>query len=358
MDRTWRLWAGWDRMVSVAEGLSIDDLMPYSISEKHSNPILHLYRFKPSAIVGKYQDIEAALKISRCRELGIEFNRRSTGGGTVIMGEKAVALGFGISLDYGSMGGGIDAIFKTMSRILIRALRDLGVDAEFRPKNDLEVRGKKIAGLSASAEVGAGLLFHCSMLVDFDIELMLQIMSTPSEKLYDKGYSCFSERLTTIERELGRTVDMSEVMQIIKASFEKEFNVSFQRDSLSDWETRKAEEIKEKRYTNPHWIFSHKHPRSHMGEAFKKTPGGLLHVYLALAGTAIDQVIITGDFFSTSKDIHRIESILKWTPAKKDRIMENLNEVWREGLIYGVSREDIAETIVEAKNRMISSQNN
>lgn len=51
-------------------------------------------------IVGRYQDIEAALKLDRCRERGVEYNRRSTGGGTVIMGPEIVALGLGINVDH------------------------------------------------------------------------------------------------------------------------------------------------------------------------------------------------------------------------------------------------------------------
>lgn len=354
MKPVWRLFRHWDRMVSASEGLAIDDALAHSISEQGSAPILHLYRFKPAAIVGKYQDIEAALKIDRCRELGVEFNRRSTGGGTVIMGEKVVALGFGVPLDYGPMGKGIDAVFGIMSSLLIRALNNLGVEAVFRPKNDIEVQGKKIAGLSASAEVGSCLLFHCSMLVDFDIGLMLDIMNLPSEKLYDKGYSCFSQRLTTIERELGKPVGVDTVMETIVESFEREFGAQFEPSPLSEWEKARTKQLEKERYQNPEWIFSHKHPRSRMGEAYKKTPGGLLQIYLALAGSVIDQVVITGDFFSTGADINRIEAALKWTPAKRERILENLKSVWRDGVIYGVTREDLADAILLAKERLLA----
>ena len=97
MNHKWRLLKAWDRQVFTAEGLAMDDCMAYAISEKGSSPILHLYRFTPAAIVGKYQDMKAALKLDRCKARGVEYNRRSTGGGTVIMAEKVAALGFGIS---------------------------------------------------------------------------------------------------------------------------------------------------------------------------------------------------------------------------------------------------------------------
>ena len=103
----WRLIKNTEDQVSTALGLAIDDMLPLSLYAHGSPPILHLYTFKPSAIVGKYQDIEAALRLDRCRDRGIEFNRRSTGGGTVIMGPKVVALGLGIDIDQPGLGGGI-----------------------------------------------------------------------------------------------------------------------------------------------------------------------------------------------------------------------------------------------------------
>ena len=349
MNKPWRLLKGWDHLVSTADGLAVDDCLAHTVSEQGSAPILHLYRFKPSVIVGKYQDIEAALNLDRCRARGVEYNRRSTGGGTVIMGERVVALGFGISLDHPRMNRSINAIFRVMSSILIRALKNLGVEAVFRPKNDLEVEGKKIAGLSASSEVGSGILFHCSMLVDFDIPLMLDIMNVPAEKNYEKGYNCFSQRLTTVERELGHTVSMDEVMEAIWRSYEEEFQVEFAPDELSPWEKVKVGELKVSRYEDPRWIFSQRHPRNRMGEALRKTRGGLLQVYLSLSGSIIEQVIITGDFFSSSADINRIESVLKWTPAVKQHILDNLGSVWTEEIIYGVEMEELAETIVQAR---------
>ena len=94
----WRLFKNISRPVSTAAGLAVDDTLPQSVANHRSPPILHLYTFVPSVIVGKYQDIKAALRLERCRARGIECNRRSTGGGTVIMGPEIVALGLGINV--------------------------------------------------------------------------------------------------------------------------------------------------------------------------------------------------------------------------------------------------------------------
>ena len=349
----WRLIKEISRPVSTAEGLALDDTLPLSVEQNQSPPILHLYTFVPSAIVGKYQDIRAALKLDRCRERAIEYNRRSTGGGTVIMGPEIMALGLGINVDYPGLGHGVGPLFESLSRVLIKALGMFGIKALFRPKNDLEVMGKKIAGLSAAAETGKSLLFHTSLLVNFDIPLMLDIMNTPLIKLHDKGYNCFSQRTTTVNTEAGRDIPVSDVMDAVQRSFEEEFRISFLECKLEKWEQETAKRLVKERYTNPGWIFSHKHPRARMGVGRLKTGGGLVEVYLSLSGGSIENVIITGDFFSSGKDIHRIERALKWTSARKERIEENLGRIWREDMIYGLDVPTLTKAILQAKDNQV-----
>jgi lipoate---protein ligase len=353
MKNRWRLFRNLDRPMTTAEGLAVDDTLPRSVSRNGSPPLLHLYTFVPSVIVGKYQDIEAALKLDRCRARSIEYNRRSTGGGTVIMGPEIVALGFGINVDYPGLKGGVGGLFETMSRVLCGALDNLGIRARFQPKNDLEVQGRKIAGLSAAAETGKSLLFHTSLLVDFDIPLMMDIMNTPLMKLEDKGYNCFSQRMTTVRRETGREVSVEEVMDRIRESFEAVFDSAFEEDQPDPWERHTISRLIRERYTQESWIFSHKHPRSRMGIGRLKTKGGLLEIYLSLAGGSIEHVVITGDFFSSPEQVSRIENVLKWTSARKERIEESLASVWEEDMIYGIDVPTLTTAILKAKENQV-----
>ncbi len=353
MTETWRLFRNVTRTLSTAQGLAVDDTLPRSVALHHSPPILHLYRFVPSAIVGKYQDIEAALKLDRCEARGIEVNRRSTGGGTVIMGPEVVSLGLGIEVDHPGLKGGVGGVFDSLSRILGHALSTFGIEAYFQPRNDLEVDGRKIAGLSAASEVGKSLLFHTSLLVDFDVDLMLDIMNTPLIKLSDKGYNCFSQRMTTVRREAGRRVEVEDVIDAVAGAFESGFGIRFAQDEPDAWEQESVQDLVDQRYTQRDWIFSHKHPRARMGVGRVKTRGGLLEIYLSLAGGSIENVVITGDFFSTTEDVNRLEKALKWTSAREDRIAENLADVWKEDMIYGLDVPTLTRAILEAKENQV-----
>jgi lipoate---protein ligase len=353
MSREWRLFKNLTRSVSTAEGLAVDDTLPQSVAQHGSPPILHLYTFIPSVIVGKYQDIEAALRLDRCSARGIEYNRRSTGGGTVIMGPRIVALGLGINVDYPGLKKGVGGVFESLSRVLVRALDHVGIHARFQPKNDLEVHGRKIAGLSAASEADTCLLFHTSLLVDFDIALMTDIMNTPVIKLEDKGYNCFSQRMTTVRDELGRDLSVAEMMAAIQNAFEVEFGIAFKEDQPDEWEHHTICRLIEERYTRDEWIFSHRHPRARMGVGQLKTRGGLLEIYLSLSGGSIEHVLITGDFFSTSEDLHRIENALKWTSARRESIEANIASVWHDDMIYGLDVSILTDAVLLAKQNQV-----
>ena len=269
------------------------------------------------------------------------------------MGPAVMSLGLGINVDYPGLKRGIGGVFESLSQVLGRALAGLGIQSYFQPKNDLEVNGKKIAGLSASAETGTSLLFHTSLLVDFDIGLMTDIMNTPLIKIRDKGYNCFSQRMTTIVQELKRKVAVGDVMDAVIRAFEDEFNIIFREDSPDAWENNTINRLINERYTRDEWIFSHKHPRSRMGIGQLKTKAGLLEIYLTLAGASIESVMITGDFFSTTEDIHRLENALKWTSSLRENIEKNLSAVWRDDIIYGLDVPTLADAIIKAKENQM-----
>ena len=349
----WRLFKQVSKPLSAAEGLAIDDTLPRSVTNHNSPPILHLYTFIPSVIVGKYQDIEAALKLERCRQRGIEYNRRSTGGGTVMMGPEIVALGLGIPSDYPGLHGGLGGVFDALGRVLLKALERLGIRARFQPKNDLEVEGRKIAGLSAASETDRSLLFHTSLLVDFDIPLMTDIMNTPLIKVGDKGYNCFSRRMTTIREELDENIPVAAVMEAVEESFEESFHIRFRDSQPDEWETKTIHRMVEERYTKKAWIFSHKHPRARMGVGRLKTRGGLLEIYLSLSGGSIEEVMITGDFFSTTEAVNHLEKSLKWTSSGKESIQSHIEEVWNEDMIYGLDVPTLTKAILLAKENQV-----
>ncbi len=207
---------------------------------------IRLYTYgERCALVGKYQDAYAEIDLQYCATNDTKVNRRPTGGGAIIMGEGqlGVAMALPLPADFSFLK--LTLIFEMYSRGIILGLRRLGISAEFRPKNDLLVRGKKIAGL-AFATIGETGLFHASILADLNEEVMLRVLRIPQSK---------KTLLTTISRESGRTVSTSEVREAVKEGCKEAFSVGLINSSLSPIELQGIELLERAKYKNPLWIF-------------------------------------------------------------------------------------------------------
>lgn len=356
MNENWRLILQKD--TSAAYGLAVDETTSLSVARNNSPPVLHLYNFLPCIVLGRYQSAEESIDVEACRMHGLEINRRHTGGGTVMMGPKQLALGFSIPKDYPGAGPSINDIFVNLSGVLCKALEKVGVKARFRPKNDIEVKKKKIAGLSASLEERDVAFFHTSLLLDFDFKLMLKVFKLPIKKLSDKHISCFTDRMTTVKAERKRRMDLPSFQSLVRKAFEEHFDISFRIDTLNQWELDQLDVLLRHRYTNPEWIFSRRHPKVGMGFASVKTPGGLVELGVTLTGEVIEAAYLSGDFLSTGDEINQVESALRYCAATKTAVTKRLRNVMGAGTIFKVKRDTIVKLAVEAaKNARVARDN-
>ena len=337
--------------LSSSLGLAIDEALCESVSKKSAPPSLHLYNYLPCAIVGRYQNVSACLRLDRCEARGIEVNRRITGGGTVFMTPDQMAFGLVLPNDFPGLPRAIQPAFEFLAQAFARALENFGLQAEFMGKNDLTVNGKKIAGLAISQDMENITFFHTSLLLDFDMETMLDILNLPTQRMLDRGVSCFDSRMTTIRKEAGEKITLQEVQDSVHHGIEETFQIELPLENLTPDEEKKVQDLLREKYENEKWIFGMRAPKRRMNYSEKKTEGGLIQLHLCLSGNAIESVLITGDYFSRTRDIAKLESLLKWTPAKKSIIEEKLSESRADTFIHKVDLPLILDLIEEAASQ-------
>ena len=103
-------------------------------------------------------------------------------------------------------------------------MRDFGVKAEFRPRNDLEVDGRKISGTGGSFD-GDCFLFQGTLLIDFNLENLIKALRIPTEKLNRKELSSARERVISLSELLGYAPPAPEIKAALAASFSRVFRV-------------------------------------------------------------------------------------------------------------------------------------
>lgn len=314
-----------------------------SVSEG-ADPILRFVIFDPQAILlGYHQSAEQEINLERAKLKGWHIGRRPTGGGTIMMGPGQ--LGWEIYADSSMLGGSPESAMRKSADAVISTLSKYGVSANFRPKNDVEVQGRKISGLGAFS-VGKHISVTGTILVDFDVEEMIETLKLSTEKMKDKVSKAFKDRLTWLGRELGEQVDMEDVIAKAKEAFQQSLGVELEEGYYTEKEKESISEL-ELKYKSHEWVFGLR--KSLEGENVRrgeiKLPGGLFRAEVKMAGKGlIESVLITGDFFvEPRRSIYDLEARLKWTRVEDVR-SEMLD--WFKGVkIIGVDQDKLIEFI-------------
>ena len=343
--KTWRLIT--DDGASASGGLATDEsLMRRYATGDPPPPTLRLYTYADhAALVGRFQDPRAELRLDVCRAEGIAVNRRPTGGGAILMGEQQLGVALVTSLRDPNTPAHARAIIDTFGRGVLLGLKRLGIPAEIRGKNDIAVDGRKIAGLGIYVDANDGVLFHASVLAGLDIDLMLRILNIPAAKLGGQAADAVRQRITTVTAERGRACSTEDLRLCVEAGFEDAFGIRVRPEPLDPAELAAARDVEAQRYGRDDWIYG-RAAETPEGTAILKTPGGLLRIALTLGGDAIKDALIAGDFMARERAVAEIEAALKWAAADKGRVGEAVETGWsRGGGLDGVAPGDLTEAV-------------
>jgi len=343
---------------SAAENMAVDETL---LELKSKERIPHTLRFlqfsNPTVLVGHHQSVEEEVRLDYCRRKGIEINRRLTGGGALYWGRKELGWEIYISKKDPRVPSDIPTLYRKMGEGAARGLRHLGVRTHFRPRNDIEIRGRKISG-TGGTELSGAILFQGTILVDFDVDEMLRALRIPTEKLQDKEIESVKERVTCLKWELGYTPPASEIEASLARGFEEIFDVAFNQKGLTP-EEEDLLKAKLPYYSSSEYIFKVREslPRRKTLTSVMKAPGGLIRTSIAIdmKTQVISQILITGDFFSYPKRaIFDLESLLKNSKAHHSNIEGIIRSFFadKKTEIPGIRPVHLIQAIDEAIQKM------
>lgn len=342
--------------VHADEGLAVDEAIMWRYGrgeEASSSATLRLYSYRPHcALVGRYQAIEEEVNVEFCRQHGVQLGRRPTGGGAIIMGPGQLGIAIAASTRPHELPRGA---LKRYAGGVIAGLARLGITAHFRSKNDLEVGGRKIAGLGLYLDQRGAMLFHASVLVELDVALMLKVLRIPGAKFSDKAVARVEERVTTISHELRKRTSIAEIRSVIAHGIADAFEVDLGLDELDSAEAVRAAELASTLYRSKEWIFQQSPRRDARGTSLLKTPEGLLRIFVGVHGEIVKTVLVTGDFNILPPGVTRLEAALRWCRADRERIYRATTSTLTAQDL-GVSPTEVAEAVWQAAARGLALQ--
>jgi lipoate-protein ligase A len=297
------------------ENVAFDQALIEARNAEKIPDTVRFLRFRPSALVGLHQILGHEVRLDYCRQAGIEVGRRITGGGGLYLDEGQI--GWELVMSRRRLGTtDLAEVAARICRAAASGLRRLGIAAEFRPRNDIEVEGRKISGTGGFID-GDTLFYQGTLLIDFDPARMIEVLKVPVEKLAKRDLDDARRRVTTVREVLGRTPDLDEIYAALLAGFREELGFAPRWGTASEYEESLAAALYEREFGSDEFVHLVDAPEADDGlvSATLVRRGGTLRADIRLEGPGlgrIREVLLTGDFFVTPpRTIFDLEASLR-----------------------------------------------
>ncbi len=336
---------GWN---SAGWNITVDSVLLEMMSRGEIPPTFRFLSFNPSCVlVGYHQCVTQEVRVGFCEEGGIEINRRITGGGTVFFDPSQLGWEIVALRDDPVFPSKPEDLYRVFGEAFACGLRLLGIPARYKPRNDIEVEGRKISG-TGGITLGNAFLFQGTLLVKDEIETMLKALMVPVEKLRRKEIASLRERVTCVERELGRVPSRDEFKNAILAGFKEVLGLTFEQGKLTRKEVQRINSACEYFLSND-WVHKIEYPEGTQGmlNYTHRRKGGIVRVSMIV--NAVDKILrstmIYGDFFisppAVLMDLERLLKNIRMEPKGIEDIVERFFAEREEEMeIVGLSKED------------------
>ena len=313
----------------------------------------------PLVSIGYFQDAEKEIDIDYCKKAGIPITRREVGGGATFLDKNQIFYQLIWRKDNPCFPQRVEDIFSYLSQPVCDTYRDFGINAHFRPGNDIVTKEeRKIAG-EGGGDIGKSMVFVGGILMDFDYQTMSKILKVPDEKFRDKIYKSMEENLTTMKEEIGIIPERAEIVQSLINNYEK-ITGKLKPVLLTQATFDKMREI-EKLFNSDNFLYK-KTPRIPKGVKIRegieiqyskyKARGGLIRTAQEVKNNVIEAIHLSGDFqFFPKSKLVGIEDDLKHVKKKERTLISKIEDFYDEQEIEspGVEPEDITNAIIEAE---------
>ncbi|MBI4797905.1 MAG: DUF116 domain-containing protein [Desulfarculus sp.] len=348
--------------LSAAENMALDEVLTRRAGLGTSPPTLRFLRFKPdAALLGYHQEAARELRLDYCAQEGIEVNRRLTGGGALLFQTSALGWELIAPLGAAPFQGGFEVALTRICEAAARGCSRLGLEARFRPRNDIEVDGRKISGTGGMVLEG-GALFQGTVLVKNEIGRFLRALRVPVEKLKKREIESLMQRLAFVEDLLGGELDLAELKAALVAEFTESLGLTLTPGELSP-EERDDLAARLPYYRSPEWLHLRRprEDRPSWLQSITQTAYGTLRVHLWLdsRGNRVQKALLTGDFFSRPQRlVMDLEAALLGQKAQPEILWRAVLDFLQaqDGGLEGITPGEVAQAVASAAARRALGQ--
>ncbi len=172
----------------VAENLALDEAMLIEANEGRGTPRVRFWEPSDYAVVlGASRRLREEIHVDACRADGVPIFRRSSGGGTVLIGPGTLNVTVILPETAGPGLSAVDAAQRHVLERIAYAIRGLGPPVAVLAHGDLVLGDRKCGG-SAQRRLRHCFMVHCSILYRFPIDRIGRYLTVPRRQpAYRRG---------------------------------------------------------------------------------------------------------------------------------------------------------------------------
>jgi lipoyltransferase/lipoate-protein ligase len=301
----------------------------YVARELPAQDYFFIWQVEPTVIFGRNQLVDSEVDVNFCRNHGIQFYRRKSGGGCVFADRS------NLMLSYITPTTNVNFTFNRYMLMVEDALQRLGVDARTSGRNDILIGGKKVSG-NAFYHLPGRSIVHGTMLYDTNLDYMLNATTPSQTKLRSKGVESVRQHITTLCNHINLTIEQL-----------KEHLCTVLCDSeilLSETEVAAIEQL-ELEYYDDSFIYGN-NPAASLTKVQRIEGVGEFHVSLDIKQNRIRKVLLAGDFFIIGDLDSMLLSKLNGVEYSRAAIEKALAYVDTGNIIMNLKKEELINLLI------------
>lgn len=232
--------------------LALDQVLTEEVAAGRRKPTLRIWEWdKPAIVIGSFQSVRNEVDTQNALKYNIPVVRRITGGGAMFM-EAGSVVTYSLYLPTELVAGMSFAdSYAFLDDWTVHALREMGIDAYYKPLNDIESAGGKIGG-AAQKRLGTGaILHHVTMSYDMNRDRMVEVLRIGREKLSDKGTKSANKRVDPLKAQTGAT--RAQIIDKMISVFKARYGLT--KGDLTEDELTRAKDLVETKFATDDWLY-------------------------------------------------------------------------------------------------------
>ncbi|MEM9387031.1 MAG: biotin/lipoate A/B protein ligase family protein [Pseudomonadota bacterium] len=206
-----KVWQDFEWQILTEEGpyspamhLALDDVLTNEVDAGRRAPTLRFWEWDRAAvIIGAFQSLRNEVDLEAAARHSVQVVRRVTGGGAMFI-ERGTAITYSLYAPGELVSHlSIPDSYAFFDSWILTALNALGVQATYKPLNDIASPEGKIGGAAQKRYRRGSVLHHVTMAYDMDAGKMMEILRIGREKISDKGIASAAKRVDPVRSQTG-----------------------------------------------------------------------------------------------------------------------------------------------------------